>query len=193
MSDVCTTPAPLPDLLAWWLGEMDEQSQARFEEHLFGCGECSARLGHLVHLGNAIQREFREGRLGSVLSAASVRRLKDAGMRVREYRMQPGGSVNCTVAPEDDLVAAHLHAPLRDVQRLDLSIDAGDGNARRRVADVAFDPASDEVVLASSVAALRKLGVVTQRVDLIAESGGAERVIGSYTFNHSPWRVPETR
>jgi hypothetical protein len=29
-------------------------------------------------------------------------------------------------------------------------------------------------------------GVATRRVDLIAVSYGAERVIGRYTFNHSP-------
>lgn len=34
-------------------------------------------------------------------------------MRVREYRLQPGGSLNCIVAPEDDFVIAHVHAPLR--------------------------------------------------------------------------------
>lgn len=187
MSETCAMPTPLPDLLAYWLGEMDEASGARLEEHLFGCAECSARLGGVVHLAEAIRREFREGRLASVLSAASMQRLKDSGMRVREYRMQPGGSVNCTVAPEDDLVAAHLHAPLQGVRRLDLSIDTGEGGAPRRLPDVAFDPASDEVVLASSVVEVRRLGVVTQRVELIAVSDGAERVLGRYTFNHSPW------
>ena len=40
--------------------------------------------------------------------------------------------MNCTVTPEDDLVVAYLHAPLRDVRRLDLLIhDATAGNDAR--------------------------------------------------------------
>jgi hypothetical protein len=54
--------------------------------------------------------------------------------------------------------------------------------------DIAFDPASGEVVFAPSVAELRKLGVTTQRAQLVAVSPEAERVIGNYTFNHSPYR-----
>lgn len=183
---LCARPMPLPELIAYWLGEMDEASQARLEEHLFGCSECSGRIGRLVKLTQATRRELQEGRLTSVLPAPFVRRLKDAGMRVREYRMQPGGSVNCTVAPEDDLVVTHMEAPLRDVRRLDLIFDSGEG-ARHRLENIAFDPASDEVVFAPSVAELRKLGVSTHRAHLVAVSPDAERVIGTYTFNHSPY------
>lgn len=185
---VCATPMSLPDLLAYRLREMDPADEARFEEHLFGCAECSDRLADLEHLAEAIQREFREGRLGSVFSASFIRRLKDAGMRVREYRLQAGSSVNCTVGPEDDLVVAYLHAPLQGVRRLDLVFDEGEGGSGRRLSDVAFDPASDEVAFASSVVELRKLGVATLNARLVAVSEGAERVIGSYTFNHSPYR-----
>jgi hypothetical protein len=177
---------PLPELLAYWLGEMDDVFQARFEEHLFGCTECSSRIARIVDLTQAIRQEFQEGRLGSVLTVPFVQHLKDAGMRVREYQIQPGGSVNCTVAPEDDLVVSHLEAPLQDVRRLDLIFE-GKG-WRQRLQDIAFDPASGEVVFAPSVAELRKLGVTTQRAQLVAVSPEAERVIGNYTFNHSPYR-----
>jgi hypothetical protein len=77
-------------------------------------------------------------------------------------------------------------APLQDVRRLDLIFE-GKG-WRQRLQDIAFDPASGEVVFAPSVAELRKLGVTTQRAQLVAVSPEAERVIGNYTFNHSPYR-----
>jgi anti-sigma factor RsiW len=182
----CATPVPLPELLAYWLGEMDEAAQARLEEHLFVCAECSGRISTLVNLAEAIKQEFREGRVGSVLTVPFVQQLKQAGMRVREYHLQPGGSVNCTVAPEDDLVVSHLAAPLRDVQRLDLIFE-GEG-WRQRLQDIAFDPASGEVVFVPSVAELRKMGVSANRAHLVAVGPGAERVIGHYTFNHSPYR-----
>jgi hypothetical protein len=163
----CATPIPL-------------------EEHLFVCAECSGRISTLVNLAEAIKQEFREGRVGSVLTVPFVQQLKQAGMRVREYHLQPGGSVNCTVAPEDDLVVSHLAAPLRDVQRLDLIFE-GEG-WRQRLQDIAFDPASGEVVFVPSVAELRKMGVSANRAHLVAVGPGAERVIGHYTFNHSPYR-----
>jgi DNA-binding response OmpR family regulator len=94
--------------------------------------------------------------------------------------------VNCTVTPQDDLVVARLQATLRDVQRLDLLFDDSTSGARWRFEDVVFDPAADEVVLANNMAELRRLPVTTQRVQLLAVEPGIERVIGDYTFNHTP-------
>ena len=85
-----------------------------------------------MRLGDGIQQVTRAGDVHAVLTAAFIRRLQQSGVRVREYRLQPGGSVNCTVAPEDDLVVAHLHAPLGDVERLDLLLDDVTSGARWR-------------------------------------------------------------
>ena len=74
-------------------------------------------------------------------------------------------------------MVAHLHAPLDKVQRLDLLFDDEASGARWRVEDVAFDPAADEVVLASRTAELRRLPVTTQRVQLLAVERTTERVI----------------
>lgn len=183
----CTAPTPAATFFAYWLGELDASHEAQLEEHLFGCEMCSARLRHLVQLGAGIKRVARAGNVHVVLSAAFISRLQESGVRVREYRLQPGGSVNCTVAPEDDLVVAHLHAPLQDVHRLDLVLDDATTGVRRRAEDVAFDPAADEVVLASNVAELRELTFATLRVQLVAVDRTGERVIGHYTFNHSAY------
>jgi len=188
MSDPgCATPMPLADLLSYWLGEMDQVSEAELEQHFFDCEECSARLARLAQLGRAIKHEIRAGRLSALLPARFIQRLKNAGMRVREYRMQPGGSISCTIAPDDDLVVTHLHAELGNVRRLDVIVDEGEGDVRR-LQDVAFDPAAGEVVLFPCSADVRKLGVATLRVELVAVSDGAERALGSYTLNHSPHR-----
>ena len=127
----CTAPVPVTTLIAYWLGELDgsrdepphdrenelartreaetERSQeAEIEEHLFACEGCGARLREIVQLGEGIKRVTRAGGVHAVLTAEFIRRLQQSGMQVREYRLQPGGSVNCTVAPEDDLVIAHL-------------------------------------------------------------------------------------
>jgi putative zinc finger protein len=181
----CTRTASTQDLLAYWLGELDESRENDLEEHLFACAACSERLRTVVELGAAIRNELLRGDFGFVLPAAFIRRLKEAGMRVREYNLEPGASVNCTVTPDDDLVVAHMRAPLGGVRRLDLLIQDSVAGSMR-VNDVAFDPAADGVTMVPSVAFLRTLRNERQRVRLLAVDGVEERVLADYTFNHYP-------
>ena len=173
------------DLLAYWLGELDQAHELRLDEHLLACSACSERLRAIVDLGAAVRRELLHGDFGFVLPASFVRRIKGAGLRVREYRLEPGGSVSCTITPDDDLVVSYLRAPLRDVRRLDVVMrDPAAGTMR--ASDVAFDPKSDGVAFVPGVAYLRTLARTQQRVELVAVDGVEERVIAGYTFNHYP-------
>jgi hypothetical protein len=183
---VCTAVVPVVTLTEYWLGELDSARESAVEEHLFGCAHCAGRLRSIVQLAEGIRRATREGRQHAVFSASFVRKLQDDGLRVREYRLQPGGSVACTVAPDDDLVVAHLHAPLQDVRQLDLVVDDLTAGTQVRLHDVAFDARAGEIVLASNVTTLRRLPSCTQRMQLVSVEGAAERPIGTYTFNHSP-------
>lgn len=179
----CTTSPQ--ELLAYWLGELDDAHESRLEEHLFACSACSERLREIVDLGAAIRAELLHGNFAQVLPAAFVRRIKAAGLRVREYELEPGGSVNCTVTADDDLVVSYLRAPLRDVRRLDLVLhDPTAGTLR--VSDVAFDPEAGAVTLVPGIAYLRTLGHAQQRARLVAVDGVHEREIAEYTFNHYP-------
>jgi len=179
----CTTSEQ--QLLAYWLGEIDGAQESRMDEHLLACAACSERLRALVDFGTAIRGELLAGDFGFVLPPAFVRRIKAAGLRVREYNLEPGGSVSCTIAPDDELVAAHLRAPLHGVRRLDFVLqDPRAGTLR--VTDVAFDPAADGVTMVPSVPYLRTLRYEQQRVRLVVVDGVEERVIGDYTFNHYP-------
>jgi hypothetical protein len=181
----CHVAYPAATLIEYWLGELAEPVESAFEEHLFCCAECAARLREIADLGLGIRRATRDGHLHGVLTASFIDRLKATGLRVREYRLQPGGSVMCTITPDDDIVVAHLHAPLHEVRRLDVVIDDLTEGFRQRMDDVAFDPASDEVVLAPNSARLREITRTTQRAQLFAVDESGERMIGEYTFNHS--------
>jgi hypothetical protein len=182
----CAVSFPAQTLTAYWLGELDGPAEGEFEEHLFGCAGCTARLHALASLGAGVKRLARGGDVHAVLPGSFVERLKALGVRVREYRVRPGGSVMCTVTPDDDLVLAHLHAPLHDVSRLDLVLHDVTQDARTRIEDVAFDPLAGEVVMLPNVSQLRQVAFMTLRVKLLAVEDAAERVIGEYTFNHSP-------
>ncbi|HEX7375364.1 MAG TPA: zf-HC2 domain-containing protein [Steroidobacteraceae bacterium] len=183
------TPAPCSttsqDLVAYWLGELDDVPEEHLEEHLFTCPACSSRLQALVDLGGAIRAEFRHGTFGSLLPPVFVRRIAASGLNVREYHLEAGDSVNCTIAPADDLVVSYLHAPLGNVRRLDVVMhDPATGSVR--MDDVAFDPAADSLTLVPGVAYLRTLAHAQLQVRLLTVDGVDERVIGDYTFNHYP-------
>jgi hypothetical protein len=173
------------ELLAWWLGELDADAEARLDEHLLVCATCANRLNALLQLGDAIRRATLSGSFGFVVPAAFVGRMRAAGLRLREYTLEPGGSVNCTIAPDDDFVLSHLHAPLAGVPRLDVVLD-DPTLGQFRLDDVPFDPATDALTLVPSAAFLRSLGVTQQRMRLIAVADAQERVLGEYTFNHTP-------
>jgi anti-sigma factor RsiW len=110
------------ELLAYWLGELGEADELRLDEHLFACAACSERLQAVVSLSAAIRAEIKRGDLMYVVPTRYLRSLEQAGLRVRQYEVRPGGSVSCTITTDDDLVASTLRAPLAGVRRLDVLI-----------------------------------------------------------------------
>ena len=116
-------------LLDYWLHDSDAAATDAVDEHLMHCDACGQALDELIALGDGVRAAFRAGAVAAVASDAFVQRLAGQGLRVREYRLPHNGSVNCTVAPEDDLLVSHLEAPLQGVQRLDavceLSLEPG--------------------------------------------------------------------
>jgi hypothetical protein len=176
---------PDSTLIAWWLDELDEEEAHEVEAHLFECEQCGARLRELLHLGDAVRRALLEGHVAGPVSGRFIDRLREDGLHLREYRLEAGGSVACTVAPDDDLLISYLRAPLEGVRQLDAVFDDHTGTHRAR--HIPFDAAANEVAFIAPTALLKTWGVAQQRVRLLAVTQGAERVIAEYTFNHSPW------
>ena len=103
----CGEPLGTQQLLAYWLDELDEFESGAIEQHLFACAVCSTSLERVIAVAEGIRELLAKGEIGTVLPACFVRTMKAAGLRLREYRLEPQTSVNCTVTPEDDLVLAH--------------------------------------------------------------------------------------
>jgi hypothetical protein len=183
----CPAPIPPDALLAYWLGEFDEAAEAHLDEHLLGCSDCTGHLHNLVALGDGIRKLLQRGRLHAVVTGALPTRLVEAGLRVREYRVARNGSVNCTIAPDDDAMFARLEAPLADVRQLDVLVLHPQGQGHERLAHVPFDASASEVVVASDTDHLRALPMSTLRMQLVAVEHGSDRLIGEYTFHHTPW------
>jgi hypothetical protein len=184
MDERCQHRLDAGTLIAWWMGEQDAKSEEAVELHLLGCGECSRTLARLLELRDAVRRAFAQGEVRAFVTAGFVARAAAAGLRVREYRVSPDGSVNCTVTPADDLLIAHLEAPLAGVTRLDVRSSTSGVEGVFVLEDVPFDSGAGELIIAPRMNFLRS-GSFRQRFELVAVSEGEERLIGSYTFHHS--------
>lgn len=175
-------------LLDYWLDDTDAATTDAVDAHLMQCEACGEVLDGLIALGDGVRAALRAGTVSAVASDAFVRRLTGQGLKVREYRLPRNGSVNCTVAPEDEVLVARLEAPLRGVERLDAlahrSIDPG---AQHRMEDIPFDPQSGEVLLVSKLAEIRKLPAHTMELTLLAVAPDGSHELGRYTFRHRPW------
>lgn len=182
----CQSPLDWDTLLAYWLGELDSDREARTEEHYLGCAECSRRLELLTTLAQEVRALTRTSGVSAVLDDQFLRRLTEHGVRVREYRVPRNGSVNCTVTPEDDFVVGRLEAPLADVTRLDMLYLDSEGKPVTRHEDIPFIPESGAVVFSTRIDALRALPATTLRVRLLAVDRDGERLLGDYIFNHTP-------
>jgi Putative zinc-finger len=182
----CENPIGHETLVAYWLGEMPEKREAMLEEHLFGCAYCTRRLEELAVLASGVRAAVKDGKVSLVVSQSFVEAMKQAGLYVREYRIEPGGSLNCTIRADDDAVISRIRAPLAGVKRLDVVHLRGGGEPEVRIADVPFDAERGEVLMIPSAAWLKTMPAFTMRTRLIAVSEAGEEPIGDYTFNHSP-------
>lgn len=172
--------APFATLVEYWFGDLPPEEETQFEDHLFGCAECTARLDELAALGAAVRAAFRSGAVRAVVSRALLAAMKKEGLRLREYRMGPGGSVECTIAAQDDFVVGRLEAPLAGVQRVDLE------SMGQRLEDVPFDAEAGEIIVVPAPQDIRSRPAHTERVRLLAVEGDGERLLGEYSFVHTP-------
>jgi hypothetical protein len=154
------------------------------------CDACGVALDELVELGQGVRAAFRSGQLAAVVSEAFLARMKQHGMRIREYRLAHNGSVHCAVAPDDDLLVARIEVPLQGVQQLDavttLSLMPG---VAHRLHDIPFDAQAGEVFYVPKLAEVRKQPRHDMTLTLISQDEAGERELGRYVFHHGPWPV----
>jgi len=173
-------------LVDYWLAELAPADEERVEEHLLGCPACSERLWSLADLAEGIGTLARRGAVRAVVTRDFLERLAREGLRIREYRIPPGGSVQCTVSAEDDLLVARLVAELRGVSRVDIATCDAAGREQGRLRDVPVSPSTGEVVFLQRIESVRALPAHVKRLKLLAVEPQRERLLGEYTFIHTP-------
>jgi len=78
-----------------------------------------------------------------------------------------------------------LQGDFHGVSRLDLVVQVEDG-PEHRVFDLPVSASSAEVIVAQAMPALRAMPPSTMRMRLLAREGEADRLVGEYTFAHTP-------
>jgi len=182
----CASPIDAAVLADYWLAALSPAEEESVEEHLLGCDECGSRLRELIALGEGIRTLARRGVLRVIISESFLKCAAREGLRVRQYAPPAGGSVNCTVTPEDDLLIGRLAVDLTSAGRVDLCLCDAAGTEQRRLRDVPVNAAQREVIFNEPIELARAAPANVLVVKLVAVEEPGERVLGQYTFNHTP-------
>jgi anti-sigma factor RsiW len=182
----CSNPLEPPTLMDYWLADLPSSTEEAVEEHLLSCDRCGDRLREVIALADGLSALARSGSLRVVVTDEFVQRATGAGRRVREYAPPLGGSVQCTVEADDDLLVARLAADLSGAARVDLSLCDGEGVERQRMTDVPVGGEANSVIYQESITFAKASPSNTMIARLLAvDAQGAERLLGEYTFHHT--------
>ncbi len=182
----CPAPVEVSVLTDYWLGLLEPEVEETVELHLLGCDICGERLQEVIALAGGLQELGRSGRLSLIVSDRFIERAAEQGLRIREYAPPPGGSVQCTVGADDDLLFGRLVADLSGAQRVDLALCDPHGTERARLADIPFSPTATSVVFQQPIGYAKAAPSETLVARLLArDEAGGERVLGEYTFHHT--------
>jgi len=182
----CARPIDAALLADYWIGIMADPEEEAIEEHLFECDSCGQRLRQVIILADGIRRLAREGSLRMVVSDVFPQRAAESGLAVREYRVPPGGSVECTVTAEDDLLIGRVAANLSGAKRVDMCICNENGIEQLRLPDIPVHSGRSSIAFQESITFMKSAPSLKMVMRLVSfDDGGSEHVLGEYTFNHT--------
>jgi len=182
----CLNPLDGALLADYWLAALAKSEEEAVEEHLFACDECGAQLREVIVLAEGIRKLAREGSLQMVVSETFLKRAAEEGLRVREYAPPAGGSVQCTVTAEDDLLIGRLAANLSGAKRVDLCLCDRRGVEQLRLPNIPFQSGAGNVVWQQSMTWAKAAPSDTMIARLVTfDEAGIEHLLGEYTFHHT--------
>jgi hypothetical protein len=182
----CSHPFDAAILAHYWLAALPPSEEESVEEHLFDCGECSARLAQVIALAEGVRALAREANLLMILSEEFLKRSAESGLRIRQYAPPAGGSVQCTVTDNDDILVGRLAADLTGQKQVDLALCNQDGVEYARLADVPFGPGMSDIIFQQPIQFAKGAPSQTMIARILGrDESSTERLIGEYTFVHT--------
>lgn len=183
---ICSNPIDAAVLSDYWTAALAKPEDEAVEEHLFTCDQCGTHLREVIALAEGVRKLAREGSLRMIVSDSFLKRVAQAGLRIREYAPPVGGGVECTVTAEDDFLIARLAANLTEAKEVDLCICDEHGAEQLRLKDIPVAGGAGEVVYQESITFAKALPTNKIIARLVTfDKAGGERLLGEYTFNHT--------
>ena len=180
----CANPIDPLVLADYWSGSLPKSEQQTVEMHLLGCDVCGDALREILVLVDAIRYVARKGTLNVIVSQAFLDRAASEGFRIRQYAPEAGGSVNCTVTVNDDLLIGRLAADLKSARRVDMVYTRNLGT--ERVRDIPFNSNSGEVLFNVGMEEILQAPTHVAKLQLVSVDDSGDHLLGEYTFNHTP-------
>ena len=182
----CTSPIDPAMLADYWIGIMTDPDEEAIEEHLLQCDDCGRRLRQVILLADGIRKLARTGSLRMVVSDVFLQRAAESGIAVREYRIPAGGSVECTVTAEDDILIGRVAANLSGARRVDMCICDENGIEEMRLPDIPVHSGRTSIAFQESITFLKSAPSMKMVMRLVGfDDEGSEQLLGEYTFNHT--------
>lgn len=171
---VCPDAVPSAKVAEWFLGDLTQQEEASFEEHLFVCDACTQEARLCAALAQAI-RMMSDPEALLTLEAWSA--LAASGERYGEGSVEPGGEIEARFPPGVERFVIRMRVPVTP-EPLDFEILSHDGRTAFQATDVPFDRDAGEV----RVACRRHFGAIVPTIRFRISSAG--RVLGEYRVRH---------
>jgi len=182
----CAKPIDVTVLTDYWLAALEGSDEEAVEEHLLDCDQCGDRLRELIALAEGVRELARSGSLRMIVSETFLKSAAEDGLRVRQYAPAAGGSVECTVMAEDDILIGRLAANLSDVRRIDLCVCNDAGVEQGRLRDIPFHPGASSVICQESITFAKAAPTHRLIYRLVSvDEAGSDHPLGEYTFNHT--------
>src|SRR5882672_3046982 len=147
----CKKPFDAAVLADYWLALLSGSDEEVIEEHLLDCDECGQRLREVIALADGIRNLALEGSLRMIVSDVFLQRVAEDGLRVRQYALPAGGSVECTVTAEDDILIGRVAANLAGANRVDVCICDERGVEQLRMPDIPVHSGTNSIAFQESI------------------------------------------
>ena len=179
---VCLSIGELSD---YWTTDVSPDDMERIEGHVFACNACTELLADVDRLRRSIGEMARTGGVQAFVTDSVLNQFARDGVRVRTYAMGAGGSVQCAVWDDDEVLVTRLRADFSGVTAVDAVMRLDTGEEWGRASDIPVPEGSRELIMALPAALVRCAPEVPLRLTL--RSSGAlpgESPLAEYTFDH---------
>lgn len=139
----CSTPIPWEELVLYWAGDLSPARAESMEEHLIGCGPCTAQSSRVAAVVEGLR-----GLIPPVVTRDTLARLSERGMRIEENAFVPGRQTVVFRRQVDLLVHRLTGFDLSDAHRVHVAVRVeSTGDLLLEDPNAPFDP-QDGILIA---------------------------------------------